>query len=376
MKKIIVSLLIVLLFTLSGCSNPSPTGHNNIVLPDLSGMNKSEIMEVFDNLDHSVIFEYSSEENELFSNTFIEYKDFSSGDIVNETNEIIIILYPEFTGETSYFILPDLEGLSKDEIITLFDELAVTVTFVTSGEATSENTNMFIEYGQFLSKGDVFSKDEVLPIIIYPEYTTEINYFSPIEMEYDGPLLSLEFKDIDPIDPRGGYFIVTLKSCIDGDTAVFNYPIEIYNAIDNPAKSVRFLNMDTEETYSGGEEEWGKPASVYTCELLTSSTEIILQTDPGDNLLGTYGRLYAWVWIKLPNEDNFELLNYIVVKQGLAQVKYEFGAGETISYNEYTYNEWMHLAENYAKANNLGEWGDALDYYWNYEENKPYWSRW
>ncbi len=375
-KKLFRILIIILLFGLSGCSNTVETAHDNIVLPDLSGMNKREITEVFNNLNHDVVFEYTTEQDELLAETFIEYKDYQSGDIINETNEVVVILYPIFTGETTYLTLPDLSGLSREEISALFADLDVAITFVTSGEVTEETSNMFISYGQFLVPGDSFIKTSVLPIIIYPDFYGEINYFSPIEMIYDGPLLSSDFESIDPLEVRGGYFSVTLKSCIDGDTAAFNYPIDVYNAIENPAKTTRFLNMDTEETYSGGEEEWGKPASVYTCELLTSAEEIILQTDPGDNLLGTYGRLLAWIWIKLPNEDNYELLNYIVVKQGLAQVKYEFGAGETISYGEHTYNEWMHLAENYAKSNSLGEWGDALDYYWNYEENKPYWSRW
>lgn len=376
MKKISVIIMTILVITLAGCVNKPIEGHDNIVLPDLIGLNETEIRVVFDNLNHPVTFEYYHEESEIYSNLFIEYKDYITDDIVNETNEIIIVIYPVFTGDPSFIILPDLEGLDKDEIITIFDDLGVTVMFTTSGDVTEVTSNIFIDYGQFLMVGDTFDIDSVLPIIVYPEFGIDPNYFEPIEMEYDGPLLSEDFRDIDPLDPRGGYFFVTLLSCGDGDTAVFNYPQVIYNAIDSPAKSVRFLNMDTEETYYGGEEEWGKPASVYTCNILTSATEIILQTDPGDNLLGTYGRLLAWVWVKVPGEDEFHLLNYMVVKQGLAQVKYEFGAGETMSYGEHTYNEWMHIAENHAKTNDLGQWGNLLDYYWNYEEDKPDWTRW
>ena len=376
MKRIMIVLMTILVIALSGCVSNEPTGHSYIVLPDLSGLNESEIREVFANLDHQVTFEYFEEEDELLSNIFIEYKDHITGDIVDETNETIIIVYPVFTGDPSFIVLPNLEGLLKEEIINLFEDLGVIITFVNNGIATEDTADLFIEYGQYLVPGDTFDIDSVLPIIVYPELDNESHYFAPLDMEYDGPFLSEDFRDIDPLDPRGGYFAVTLNYCGDGDTAVFNYPQEVYDAIDSYAKSVRFLNMDTEETYSGGEEEWGKPASVYTCSLLTSAEEIMLQTDPGDNLLGTYGRLLAWVWIKLPGEDEFHLLNYMVVKQGLAQVKYEFGAGETISYGDYTYNEWMHIAEDYAILNDLGQWGDLLDYYWNYEEDKPDWTRW
>ena len=134
--------------------------------------------------------------------------------------------------------------------------------------------------------------------------------------------------------------------------------------------------MDTEETYTNNEEEWGKPASVYTCALLTSAVSIVIQTDPGDELLGNYDRLLSWIWVMLPGEDEYHLLNYMVVKQGLAQVKFEWGAGETIGDELYTYNQWMHIAEDYAIANNMGQWGSLLDYYWDYNNEGPDWDRW
>ena len=376
MKRISLVLMMILIIVLSGCVKDTPTGHDNVVLPDLTGLNETEIRNVFSNLGHLITFEYYAEESESNSNIFIEYKDFAAGDIVNETNETIIIVYPVYTGDPSFIILPNLEGVLKDEIITIFEELGIEISFTYSGDPTIDTANEFIDYGQFLFFGDSFDVTATLPIIVFPDIGDTSIYFSIIEMEYDGPLLSEDFRDIDILDPRGGYFDVTLNYCGDGDTAVFNYPYEVYDAIESSAKSVRFLNMDTEETFGGGEEEWGKPASVYTCDLLTTATAIRLQTDPGDNLLGTYGRLLAWVWIKLPGEDDFHLLNYMVVKQGLAQVKYEFGAGETISYGDNTYNEWMHLAENYAMENTLGQWGQLLDYYWDYVEDEPYWTRW
>ena len=375
MKRFNIVLIMILVIILTGCVKEPPVGHDNIVLPILTGLNETEIREIFADLEHPVIFEYYFEESEEHSNLFIEYKDFSVGDIVNETNEIVIIVYPVYSGDPSFIILPNLEGLYKEDIITVFEELGIEILFTLSGVSTEETANLFIDYGQYLIEGDSFDVTSVLPIIIYPEVGESSIYFSVIEMDYDGPMLSEDFREIGILDPRGGYFDVTLVYCTDGDTAVFDYPDEVYNAIDSYAKSTRFLNMDTEEIY-GGEEEWGKPASVYTCDLLMAATEIRLQTDPGDNLLGTYGRLLAWVWIKLPGEDDFFLLNYMVVKQGLAQVKYEFGAGETISYGDYTYNEWMHLAENYAMENSLGQWGLLLDYYWDYENDEPYWSRW
>ena len=270
--------------------------------------------------------------------------------------------------DESVIILPDISGLTRSEIENVFEDLDVYITFYGVEEATEENSFTFIEYGQFLSYGDEFNKYEYLPIITYNEYSNISLYFEILDLEYDGPYLDHSFSLIDPIDPRGGYFEVTLNNCIDGDTAKFIYPQIIYDAIPNFSNNTRFLNMDTEETY-GTPEEWGKPGSNYTCDLLTSAESIVLQTDPNDGLIDNedYRRLLAWIWVQLPGEEEYFLLNYMVVFQGLAQVKYEYGSGETISYGDFTYNEWMHIAEDYAMENNLGQFGNLLDPYWNYE---------
>ncbi|MGS0972706.1 MAG: thermonuclease family protein [Candidatus Izemoplasmataceae bacterium] len=269
-------------------------------------------------------------------------------------------------------ILPDLEGYHKDEIEEVFEDLGVEIYFVYNKATVIEESEMFIGYGQFYLAGDQFNVTQELPIIIYDEYIDLSAYFFYDEIDYDGPYLDIElYNGIDPIDPRGGYFSVENPVCTDGDTAVFDYPNDIYQLITSGAKSTRFLNMDTPETYPDGEEEWGKPASLYTCLLLNDAEDIILQTDPGDNLTGNYGRLLAWVWVKLDGEDQYFLLNYMVVRQGLGEVAYEYGAGETISYGAYTYNEWMHLAEDRARADEYGQWGNLLDYYWDYEDDSP-----
>jgi len=270
--------------------------------------------------------------------------------------------------------LPDFDGLPAGSIEDYFElkDIDYEINYITDG-VTEDNSGLFKGYVNY-EVGDKVSVNKNIEVDVYERYENLI--FETVDMVYDGPLLSVDYENVDPIDPRGGYFDVTLIRCGDGDTAVFDYPVEIYELIYSGAKSTRFLNMDTEETYTGGEEEWGKPASVYTCELLTEATEIRLQSDPGDALTGTYGRLLAWIWIKLPDSDEFQLLNYMVVKQGLAQVKYEFGAGLDLENNGKSYNEWMHFAEDYAEVNELGQWGDKLDYYWDYEDDKPDYLKW
>jgi endonuclease YncB( thermonuclease family)/uncharacterized protein YxeA len=378
MKKTLLLLVVFsILFTLAGCTNSEDSGSGEYyVLPDLNGKTREQIEESFNSIGQNFEIELFDEENQLYENKFIMYIDNNTGDIVDKEDIVTILIYPPFTGERTFVLLPDLTGLNKNEIEDYFDLYEMNVSFSETLESTPENEGLFVGYGGFYEIGDQFFLTSVVSVIVYGEYIEESLYFYPIEMEYDGPYLDEIYANIDPIDPRGGYFDVDLFYCSDGDTAVFDYPTEIYNEITSGAKSTRFLNMDTEETFSGGEEEWGKPGSVYTCLLLESAVEIRLQTDPGDALTGTYGRLLSWIWIKLPGEEEFFLLNYMVVKQGLAQVKYEFGAGLDLEYDGTSYNSWMHIAEDYAKENDLGQWGDKLDYYWDYQNNQPYYTRW
>ncbi len=285
---------------------------------------------------------------------------------------IVLLIAGCESNSANEITLPNLDGYKKEEIVEKFEELGVEIYFVYNKATSLEDSDIFIGYGQFFLAGDQFSKTGELPIIIYDTYEDLSDYFFYVEIPYDGPYLDMqEFGNIDPIDPRGGYFTVDNPDCTDGDTAVFDYPSEIYQLIESGAKSTRFLNMDTPETYYPEEAEWGKPASLYTCQLLNEAENIIIQTDPGDELLGNYGRLLGWIWIQFEGEEEFYLLNYMVVRQGLAQVAYEYGAGETISFGDYTYNEWMHLAEDRARADHYGQWGDLLDYYWDYQNESP-----
>ena len=373
MRKVV--LLFLILLTLTGCKQVDDKGNNWAVLPDLNGYEREEIDARLTGLGITfIIEELNTTSTSTTSNQFYAYDNQDVGDIINLDEPIIVFVYPVYVGDM--IILPDLKGLTRQEIVSSLLTLGLSHYFI---EIDTENASLydtFHSYDDFYFTGDYFSPGSAIGINIYVEQNNQSGVFQVLDLVYDGPHLDESYEDINYLNPRGGYFEVTLRGCTDGDTGKFNYPSDVYEAIQSSAKSSRFLNMDTEETYWGGEEEWGKPASVYTCSLLTSATSIILQTDPNDGLLGTYGRLLSWVWIKLPGEEEYFLLNYMVVKQGLAQVKFEFGAGETLEYGERTYNEWMHVAEDYAKSNDYGQWGNLLDYYWNYDSDEPYYDRW
>lgn len=376
-KKILVGLvLLVSVFGLMACKVEEEQPTQYIVLPDLIGLTEEDVVSVLEDLGVSYTIEYHEEQSRTYDNQFIMYLNHNIGDIVAATETIELLLYPVYVSDT-IITLPDFDGIREDDMISQLQAALITYYVeyvVTDNEALH---GFFVQYIGDNEAGDEFDNISAIGIEVYqyrPPVTDE--YFTVQDMDYLGPYLDQLTIGAEYMNPRGGSFEVTLLSCTDGDTSRFIYPNDIYNAINSTAKSVRFLNMDTEETYPGGEEEWGKPASVYTCSLLEEATSIVLQTDPGDGLLDTHGRLLAWVWIQLPGETEYQLLNYMVVRQGLAQVKYEFGAGEDLSYGDYTYNEWMHIAEDLAIDEDLGQWGYLLDYYWDYEADEPDFDRW
>ncbi len=282
--------------------------------------------------------------------------------------------------ERDYFTLPDLNGRSKEEIIDLFIEEGQSYQILVSDEENYEQSNLFKDYIH-LNIGDIVYKDTVVGVYVYkkmPPREEEIvvsdEYYVPSEFVYDGPYLDEEFNSYPLVDTRGGYGEVTLSGCVDGDTALFIYPDSLVEALDG-YPSTRFFLIDTEETYNNPE-EWGKPASVYTCELLLEATSIVVQTDPNDGLTDHYGRLLAWIWVEFDDSGDYQSLNYILLRQGLASVKYEFGSGETIYYGDYTYSEWMHIGEDYAIEHSIGMHGELLDYYWDYDNDGPDYTKW
>ena len=129
---------------------------------------------------------------------------------------------------------------------------------------------------------------------------------------------------------------VELKTCIDGDTAIFLY--------NNEKIKARFLAIDTPETkYSEkGEMPLGSEASEYTCNKLKSAKKIELEYDDNSDKTDKYDRHLVWVWI-----DN-KLLQKELVSIGYAKVTY--------LYNDYKYTDELQNEEKKAKEKELGIW--------------------
>jgi len=107
----------------------------------------------------------------------------------------------------------------------------------------------------------------------------------------------------------------TVKTFVDGDTTHFY--------VDDPAIEfgvfkARFLAVDTPES-TGKIEEYGKKASNFTKEKLSSATSIIVESDSEVWQKDSTGsRTLAWIWYKSEGMTEYRNLNLEILQNGLA----------------------------------------------------------
>ena len=108
---------------------------------------------------------------------------------------------------------------------------------------------------------------------------------------------------------------VTVKAFIDGDTTHFYVPTSL---MDTGFIKARYLSVNTPES-TGKIEEWGKAASNFTKEKLSSATSIIIESDTATlNADSTGDRDLLWIWYKPQGSDEYRNLNIEILQNGLA----------------------------------------------------------
>lgn len=133
---------------------------------------------------------------------------------------------------------------------------------------------------------------------------------------------------------------VELAKCVDGDTADF--------FINKEVVRVRFLAINTPESVKPNTEAeaYGKEASDYTCNRLTSAKKIVLEYDDEAAKNDKYERALAWIWV----DDS--LLELELINKGYAKVKYIYG--------KYSYTDLLYEHENIAKEKKIGIWSNYI----------------
>ena len=108
---------------------------------------------------------------------------------------------------------------------------------------------------------------------------------------------------------------VTVKTFVDGDTTHFHVPTSV---MPSGVLKARYIAINTPES-TGKIEEWGKKASRFTKEKLSSATSIIIESDTATwDADSTGDRYLVWVWYRTSDTEEYRNLNIEILQEGLA----------------------------------------------------------
>ena len=102
-------------------------------------------------------------------------------------------------------------------------------------------------------------------------------------------------------------------SHIDGDTSHFVVP-KSFDA--SGTVKARYLAVNTPES-TGQIQEWGKAASRFTKEKLSTANSIIIESDDNSWNYDGNGRYLVWIWYQAKEGDEYRCLNIELLQNGL-----------------------------------------------------------
>lgn len=106
-----------------------------------------------------------------------------------------------------------------------------------------------------------------------------------------------------------------IKQFVDGDTTHFWVPSTV---MPGGILKARYLAVNTPES-TGKIEEWGKKASNFTKEKLSSAVSIVVESDTATwDADSTGDRYLSWIWYKTEENGEYRNLNIELLQNGLA----------------------------------------------------------
>ena len=108
---------------------------------------------------------------------------------------------------------------------------------------------------------------------------------------------------------------VSVHAYIDGDTTHFTVP---HDVAESGILKARYMGINTPES-TGKIEEWGKKASTFTKEKLSTAASIMVESnDDKWNLDSSGGRHLVYVWYKPTADADYRCLNLEIIQNGLS----------------------------------------------------------
>lgn len=385
---------------------------NGIILPDLTGLNEDEILDIILELDVALIMD-EEPNNDVEAGIFSSYgNDLNVGDVIPYSSSLRIYLaIPNVSFSNQLLITKYIEGTNTNQAIEIknvsnetIDLTDYEITIYQNGSST--NTKAVPLSGN-LSAGEkiVIARDSA------PAETKAYADIESSELIYDGndtvAITYLGEYLVDAVGRREWTFFFAQnesyvrKSTVLNASGIYNstewmvyatdyveilgdtpleYPTEftlikelfvgsyleggisratLERSIDGDtarfilegeteSRSFRFVGIDTPETYPSVD-PWGLEAKAYTASILSNATEIWIAKDPTTGLTDGYERNLGLIWV------DGELLNYELVREGYSKNNYSDPV-YTIVFENVSLDRWFKNAEAEAKANAVNIW--------------------
>ena len=178
------------------------------------------------------------------------------------------------------------------------------------------------------------SADSTAPVEESPEVIDPVDYAAAVTLDMSSPTAKQE---------------VTVKTFIDGDTTHFYVPADV---MATGVLKARYMAVNTPES-TGKIEEYGKAASGFTREKLSSATSIIIESETtGWDPDSTGSRYLVWVWYRTAEDQPYRNLNIEILQNGLA-------IANSSANNQY--GETCMAAINQARAQKLNVYSGQKD---------------
>ena len=160
------------------------------------------------------------------------------------------------------FLLPSLEGKTREQIDYVLKDYDLEYVYYIDHEQYHPNYDQFIRYGNGLKAGSIVDKGSFVRIYTTPlKLTYRISQNIKLDVDYTGKSFC-----------EDGIGEVKLVRTTDGDTARFR------DVVTGEEFNLRFLGIDTPES-TWQKDPWGKAASDYAKERLTSAKHIVLERE-------------------------------------------------------------------------------------------------
>ncbi|MGP4070950.1 thermonuclease family protein [Piscibacillus sp. B03] len=364
MKKIISLLsMLTLVLTLLPLTSISADSHEDLIISEyIEGSGYNKAIEIYNGTGETVnLGSYSL-------TTFMNGASFEPGD--GTSNEIKLLgelahgdTYVVASGQADQVIL-DLANLTNNSLNFNGDDAIVLFKDYDSnnreGEIIDSIGQVGVDPGSYW--GDNANKTQDMTLVrdfsITSGDTNPTDDFDPNEewiafykdtFDYLGNHEEVAPPDNEPEEE----YIRTVDRVVDGDTIHVNEPIL-------GETTIRFLNMDTPETYhqndydedliledpNHSQKYHGDQATQFLSELLQPGDEVIIKV--GEEPLDTYGRVLAEV---VRSDDGLNT-NLEMVKEGYASTYFIWPVGP-----EETYQEYQDAVKS-AKEQNKGIWSN------------------